>query len=74
MFAAINSMGWIIAAVAAVALFALWVANAALAECTKFRRELNSAKDWIGEIERRHAIQSDDLQDRLSRLDRNAEA
>lgn len=71
MLAAITSMGWIIAAVAAVA---LWVANAALAECTKLRRELNSVKDWIGEIERSHAIQSDDLQDRLARLDRNAEA
>ncbi|MBA0362396.1 hypothetical protein [Stenotrophomonas maltophilia] len=70
MLAAITTVDWVIAGVAAVAVFALWVANTALGECTKLRRELISTKDWIGEIERRHAIQSDDLQDRLAELDR----
>lgn len=59
---------WILAALAAISVFSLWVANTALGECTRLRRDLNSAKDWIGEIERRHANHSEDVETRFTEL------
>lgn len=70
MLAAITSMDWKIAGVAAVALYAIWVANRALEECSKLRLDLNAAKQWTGEIDRRETFHSDELHDRVKELER----
>lgn len=65
-------MDWKIAGLAAIALYALWVANTALRECSKLRRELGAAKQWMGEIDRRETFHSDELHDRVAQLERQS--
>lgn len=59
------SFDWRLAAAAAVALYALWVANTALRECSRLRRELEATKQWLGEVDRRESIHADELYDQV---------
>lgn len=70
MLAAITSIDWKLAGFAAVAMYALWVANMALRECSKLRRELAAAREWLGEVDRRETFHSDELHDRTRELER----
>jgi hypothetical protein len=72
MLAAITSLDWKLAGLAAAALYAMWVANLALRECNKLRRELEAARQWLGEVDRRETFHSDDLHDRVQELERRA--
>lgn len=64
------SFDWRLAVTVTVALYALWVANTALRECQKLRRELDSTRQWLGEVDRREAFHSDELHDRTRDIDR----